>query len=206
MAVLRKTQIVGIAGGSGSGKTMLADYLYRGLKGRAVLISHDWYYRDCSHLSPAEKLKVNVDHPGALETPLLVRHLHELKAQRPVDTPRYDYATQSRLPGKVPVSPAEIILLEGLFILHEDRLRPLLDLRVFVDVPADIRLLRRIRRDTEKRGISLEETLDRYEHYVRPMHERYVQPSAMHANRLWMPLTTPKFPRKLLLELNQLLK
>ena len=205
MAAIQKTQIIGIAGGSGSGKTVLADYLHRGLKGRALLISHDWYYRDGSHLSPAARLKINVDHPGALETSLLVSHLKKLKAGSSVDAPRYDYATQSRLPAKVTMSHAEIILLEGLFILHEERLRRLLDFSVFVDVPADLRLVRRIRRDTEKRGIPLEETLHRYERFVRPMHERYVQPSARHASRQWTPFTDPDFPKKFLKELKGLL-
>ena len=193
----RRTRIIGITGGSGSGKTELANYLFKALRGRAALISHDWYYRDRAGLSEEARKKVNFDHPNALETTVLVKHLEALSAGRDVPTPRYDYATSSRMKESVSAGSAGIILIEGLFILHEERLRRLLELSVFVDVPADIRLVRRIRRDVNDRRIPLEETLRLYERFVRPMHERYVEPSARHATYVWKPLDDRAFPARL---------
>ena len=198
-------RLIGIAGGSGSGKTWLADRLSRVFKNRAVLISQDWYYRDQAGLSRAAELKLNFDHPRAFDTPLLLKQLLELKAGRGVRTPRYEYGSHRQLDKTVPVASAPLILIEGIFILHEPRIRRLLDLSVFVDMPADIRLLRRIRRDTGGRGIPVEETLRLYERFVRPMHERYVQPSAAHATDVWMPLTDRGFPAKLALRLRKML-
>lgn len=168
----------------------------RDLGKRAVLISHDWYYRDRSTLGADAKKKVNFDHPSAFETPLLVRHLLSLKARRGIKTPRYDYASHRRLQETAEATATDIILIEGLFVLHDVRLRKLLELSVFVDVPADIRLIRRIRRDAVARGIAVEETLRLYENFVRPMHERYVQPSARHATHVWDALRDRRFPAK----------
>lgn len=196
-------RIVGIAGGSGSGKTELARRLVRNLGKRAVLISHDWYYRDRSKVRAGAKKKINFDHPSAFETPLLLKHLQALKARRGIETPRYDYASHRRLKQTVEMAAADIILIEGLFVLHDIRLRELLDLSVFVDVPADIRLIRRIRRDATARGIAVEETLRLYENFVRPMHERYVQPSAQHATHVWNALFDRGFPEKLKNELRR---
>ncbi len=198
-------RIIGIAGGSGSGKTRLANHLFRALRGRAALLSHDWYYRDRAGMPEVLRRKVNFDHPNALETRILVKHLQALAGRLEVSTPRYDYATSSRLKETVPVAGADIVLIEGLFILHEERLRRLLDLSVFVDVPADVRLARRIRRDVIDRGIPVEETLRLYERFVRPMHERYVQPSARHATHVWKPLEDRTFPARFSDELRGML-
>jgi uridine kinase len=198
-------RIIGISGGSGSGKTRLANYLFRALRGRAALLSHDWYYRDRAGMPEVLRQKVNFDHPNALETRILVKHLQALSDGREVATPRYDYATSSRMKESVPVAGAAIVLIEGLFILHEERLRRLLDLSVFVDVPADVRLARRIRRDVIDRGIPVAETLRLYERFVRPMHERFVQPSARYATHVWRPLEDRTFPSRFKDELRGML-
>jgi uridine kinase len=200
-----KTVIVGVAGGTGSGKTKLSNYLLGALGKRATLISHDWYYHDRGGLSEPERLKLNFDHPKALDTGLFVRHLQDLKNRAAVEAPRYDYATHKRLASTVPAAHADMILVEGLFILHEERIRQLLDLSVFVDVPADVRLLWRIRRDTHERGVPLEETLRIYEKFARPAHERYIQPSARFATTVWTPLTDKTFPARFRRQLQTIL-
>ncbi len=187
--------IIGITGGSGSGKTELANYLCKALGRRAMLLSHDWYYKDRTGCADEARSKLNFDHPRALETALLTRHLRELSARKEVRAPRYNYATSSRTES-VAARSADIIFLEGLFILHEERLRCLIDTSIFVEVPADIRLLRRIRRDTRERGIPVEETLRLYENFTRPMHDRFVQPSARHATHVWEPLKDKTFPAR----------
>jgi len=201
----RNPVIVGIAGGSASGKTWLADYLLRALGKRAVLISQDWYYRDQSAITGAAARELNFDHPRAFETMLMMKHLRELREHRGVQSPVYDYANHSRLDATTPVSPADLILVEGLFVLHETALRRLLDVSVFVDVPADIRLMRRLRRDAGERGIPVEETLRLYERFVRPMHERFVQPSGRHATHIWRPLTDRAFPARIRRNLKEML-
>jgi uridine kinase len=189
--------IIGIAGGSGSGKTFLANQIAAQQGRRAVLVSQDWYYHDRSGLPEKERLELNFDHPSSFDTGLLCRHLLELKAGRTIRPPDYDYATQRRLEGGLTLESAGVIVLEGLLILHEARLRKLIDFSVFIDVPADIRLARRIRRDVVNRRISVEETLRLYEHCVRPMHEKFIQPSARHADAVWQPLTEKTFPVRL---------
>lgn len=166
----KQALVVGIAGGTGCGKSELAVSLLEALHPHATLISQDWYYRDRSGVSKAEEANLNFDRPGAIDNALLRRHLLTLKAFEAVEAPRYDYATHRRLPLAVPVAPAPVILLEGILILHDARLRELLDLSVFIDAPPDVRLMRRIRRDCSRRGISVEETLRLYETFARPMH------------------------------------
>ncbi len=189
---------VGIGGGSGSGKSWLAAFLRKRLGRRAVVVCQDWYYKDNGCLSEKEALRLNFDHPNAFEFPLLFSQVAELRAGRPVRSPRYDYARHARLGRTVVVRPAPIIILEGLLILHDPRLRRIMDLSVFIDVPSDVRLIRRIRRDVEHRRVDLEETLRLYEHCVQPMHERYVQPCAGHANWVWRQTQNRRFPEQLL--------
>lgn len=202
----RPARVIGIAGGSGCGKTELALSLLEALHPHATLVSQDWYYRDRRGVSAQEEQHLNFDHPDAIETALLRRHLLALKALKTVESPRYDYATHSRMPRAVPVAPAPIVLLEGILILHDARLRELLDLSVFIDVPPDVRLVRRIRRDCNRRGISVDETLRLYETFVRPMHERFVQPSARHASLVWDQLTDTGFPARLKTRIQKLLQ
>ncbi len=202
----RSPFIVGIAGGTGSGKSELAAFLAKALRPHATLVSQDWYYRDQNGISPEERLRLNFDHPDAFDNALLRKHLSRLKAREEVLSPRYDYASQRRHAESVPLNHSRIILLEGILILHDSRLRSLLDLSVFVDVPPDVRLMRRIRRDLEARGIPVAETLRLYESFARPMHERYVQPSARHASHVWSQLADPRFPARLKSQLKEKLK
>jgi uridine kinase len=194
--------IVGIAGGTGSGKSWLAQYLKEELGAVAALISQDWYYRDQSGAADASRL--NFDHPRAFETSLLAGHLDQLRRGSPAQTPRYDFATHARAAEAVALEPAPVLILEGLFVLHQKSIFNRLDRSVFVDVPADVRLVRRIRRDLAERSIPVEETLRLYETFARPMHERFVQPSAANAERVWHPLAERDFPRRLATEIKEL--
>jgi len=196
-------RIVGIAGGTGSGKTWLAHFLKAELGPRAALISHDWYYKDQS--AAAKRQSLNFDHPRALDTSLLLGHLDELRNGRPVQTPRYDFATHARALRTISLYPAPVVILEGLFVLHQKSILKRLDHSVFVDVPADVRLMRRIRRDKTERSIPADETLRLYEAFARPMHERFVGPSAANARHVWHPLSERDFPDRFVSEIKQLL-
>jgi uridine kinase len=170
--------IMGIAGGSGSGKTSVtARILERLERHRAAVILHDSYYRDIREYGGIPPPEVNFDHPDALETSLFVQHLEELRAGKAVDVPSYDYATHMRLPEARRVESAEIIIVDGILIFADAALRSLMDIRIFVDTDADERLIRRIRRDTRERGRSLDSVLEQYLKTVRPMHLQFVEPS-----------------------------
>lgn len=190
--------LLGIAGGSGSGKSWLARRVQRGFSPRAVVVCQDWYYRDNSSLNREQCLRLNVDHPRAIEAALLRQHLEELLAGRAVEAPCYDYASHARLAVTRLVEPAPLIILEGLFVLQDSRLRRLMDFSVFIEAEDDVRLLRRIRRDVEERRVALAETLRLYEHCVKPMHERFVRPSSRHATWIWRQAQDSGFPQDLL--------
>lgn len=169
---------IGIAGGSGSGKTSVTARILERLEHhRAVVILHDSYYRDIREYGGKPPAEVNFDHPDALETSLLVRHLEALRSGRAVDIPSYDYATHTRSPDTRRVESAEIIIVDGILIFADPALRDQMDIRIFVDTDADERLIRRIRRDTRERGRSLESVLEQYLKTVRPMHLQFVEPS-----------------------------
>jgi uridine kinase len=189
-------RLVGIAGGSASGKSELAAHLASRLDD-ATVISQDWYYHDRSALRQQEKMKLNFDHPDAFDHALLCQHLVALKAGCEVQPPRYDYATHARLENHSAVKPGGIIIVEGLLVLHEPRIRALLDYSVFVNVPAEVRLDRRLRRDAGARAIPPCETLRLWCHCVSPMHERFVQPSSRHASAVWEQLEDRDFPQRL---------
>ena len=193
---------MGIAGGTGSGKSWLTEQLVKQLRGRAAVIQMDWYYRDRSGIRGKARLNLNFDHPGAIETPLLVSHLRQLLRGAAVDTPRYDYATHSRSKRSVAVAPKSVIIVEGLFVLHEASVRKWIDYGVFIDVPADERLILRLKRDHWARNLNVFETLRLYENFARPMHDKFVQPSAKKADEIWAGLPT----RKRLLKLSARLK
>ena len=194
--------VVGLAGGTASGKTWLARHLAEKLgPRRCVVIPHDHYYRDHPELSAAQRRVLDFDRPAAFETSLLLRHLRELRAGRPVAVPRYRFDISRRAAETDTVSPAPIILVEGLFVLADPRLRRALDLKIFVHTPADVRLLRRIRRDTTERRHPLPEVLERYETHARPGHERYVEPSRIHADLVWDQLADKSFPTRILRQL-----
>lgn len=174
--------ILGIAGGTGSGKTTIARAIIEALGPVAVLIDHDAYYIDQSHLPFEERERTNYDHPDSLENELLIHQLRELRAGRAVKKPVYDYAMHARSKDTVLIEPTPVIVVEGILTLAIPALRDELDLRVFVDTDADIRLMRRIRRDIEQRGRSFASVRNQYYETVRPMHMAFVEPSKRFAN------------------------
>lgn len=186
--MLRRPHVVGIAGGTGSGKTTVADKLAAAMPpGRCVTLDHDAYYRDQGHLPPADREAINYDHPSALDSALLALHLRELRDGRAVEVPIYDFATHTRRRETRPVAPARVILVEGILVFAEPALREQMDIKIFVDTDADIRLMRRIRRDLEERGRTFQSVRDQYHATVRPMHLEYVEPS-----KRWADLIIPE--------------
>ena len=186
--MLRRPYVVGIAGGTGSGKTTVADKLASAMPpGRCVTIDHDAYYRDQGHLPPADREAINYDHPSALDSALLALHLRELRGGRTIEAPIYDFATHTRRRETRSVAPARVILVEGILVFAEPALREQMDIKIFVDTDADIRLMRRIRRDLEERGRTFQSVRDQYHATVRPMHLEYVEPS-----KRWADLIVPE--------------
>jgi uridine kinase len=180
--------IIGIAGGTGSGKTTVARKVMEAIPiGSAALLQHDWYYRDCAHLPFEERLAVNFDHPDALETDLLTAHLVELRQGNSVCCPQYDFATHTRRADTVRLDPAAIIVVEGILLFAIPELRSVFDLRLFVDTDDDIRLMRRIKRDILHRGRDIESIQQQYYTTVRPMHVSHVAPS-----KRWAHLVIPE--------------
>lgn len=176
------SRIVGIAGGSGSGKTTVTMSLMARLGSKALLLQQDWYYRDQSSLAPGARADVNYDHPDAQETDLLVAHLKELRAGYSVEAPQYDFSTHTRRAETLRITPCPILVVEGINALAHTGLRSMCDLTVFVDAPADIRFIRRLQRDVAERGRSAESVITQYLTQVRPMHETYVEPCKRYAN------------------------
>jgi len=175
--------IIGIAGGTGSGKTTVARAIYdRVGSGRIEWISHDSYYRNFDGLSTAERHKINFDHPDSLETELLIRHLDVLAKGSSIEVPMYDFATHSRRTDTQRVEPKRVIIVEGILVLAEAELRKRIDIKLFVDTPADIRFVRRLTRDIQTRGRSLDSVVQQYLTTVRPMHEEFVEPSKRYAD------------------------
>jgi uridine kinase len=179
---------IGVAGGTGSGKSTVARALADGLPQASVgVIDHDAYYRDRSDLSDEERAHLNYDHPDSLDNDLLVEHLQALKAGRTVEVPIYDFVTHSRRRERRKLEPAKIIIVEGILVFVEERVRRLLDIKLFVDTDADLRVFRRIRRDLEQRGRSFQSIREQYYATVRPMHLTYVEPS-----KRWADLIIPE--------------
>ena len=196
--------VIGIAGGSASGKSSLSHRLAHGLgPHHCAVIAHDRYYRDHPNLTAAERQQLDYDHPGAIETALLLRHLRALRAGQAIQLPHYDYARHCRTTEATPLQHAPVIIIEGLFVLADPHLRRVLDLKIFVHTPDDLRLLRRIKRDTTERGQPLAEVLERYENRVRPGHIRHVAPSRRHADLVWDQGNDDTFPARLLNRLRQ---
>lgn len=180
--------VIGIAGGSGSGKTTIAEAMVQELgPERSLLILHDAYYRDQTEKPLEERAKQNYDHPDALETDLLVRQVRSLLAGEPVDQPVYDFRTHTRRPETRLLEPRPVILIEGVLVLAEAELRELMDLKIFVDTDADLRFMRRLHRDLHERGRSMESVFRQYLETVRPMHVQFVEPS-----RAWADLVIPE--------------
>jgi uridine kinase len=174
---------IGVAGGTGSGKTTVSRRIWEAVgRERIAYLQHDNYYMNQSHLTPEERARTNYDHPDSLETSLMVRHLRELRAGRPVDIPMYDFSVHNRAKETLRVNPAKVILVEGILIFTEPALRELMDMRIFVDTDADIRFIRRLRRDMVERGRSLDSIVKQYLGTVRPMHMEFVEPSKRYAD------------------------
>ena len=175
--------IVGVAGGTGSGKTTVSQaILDRVGRDRIAYLQHDSYYRDRSHVLPEERAKTNFDHPDALESELLAQHLASLKAGQAVEVPVYDFTTHTRETRTVTVAPRKVILVEGILIFAERALRELMDIKVFVDTDVDIRFIRRLQRDITERGRTVESVIRQYTETVRPMHLEFVEPSKRYAD------------------------
>jgi len=168
--------LIGIAGGTASGKTTLAKILKDAFQDEVTMLRHDFYYYDKSHFSVAEE-KINFDHPDSFETDLLIKHLKKLIKGNPIDRPVYSYKTNKRLNETKKVKPSPIIIVEGILIFHYPELRDLFDLKIYIDTDADIRLLRRINRDIKKRDRTFDSVRNQYMATVKPMHERYVEPT-----------------------------
>ena len=174
--------VIGIAGGSGSGKTTLMKNLLKEFGDVTTVISHDNYYKRHDELTYEERCGLNYDEPAAFETDLMVKQLEQLRAGQAIACPVYDFTIHNRSDETTTISPARVIIVEGILIFADPDLRALMDIRIFVDTDADVRLCRRIKRDVNKRGRSLESVLMQYQQTVKPMHEKYVEPSKRHAH------------------------
>jgi uridine kinase len=176
--------VIGIAGGSGSGKTTLVDNIIARFREDITVLSHDCYYKRHDEMTYEERCKLNYDEPAALETELMVGHLDQLRKGFAIDRPVYDFTVHNRSDKVDRVEPRKIIIVEGILIFENPALRDLMDIRIFVDADADIRLCRRVKRDVKKRGRSLESVLEQYQTTVKPMYEKYVEPSKKYAHIL----------------------
>ena len=175
--------VIGIAGGSGSGKTTVAqEILQRVGPDRIAYIQHDSYYKDLTGLPPTQRAEVNFDHPNSLETELLIAHVEQLKRKQTIEVPIYDFSNHSRTDETFTVNPRGVIIVEGILIFVEAALRELFDVKLFVDTDADIRLIRRLQRDITERGRTAESVLKQYQSTVRPMHLEFVEPSKRYAD------------------------
>ncbi len=175
--------IIGIAGGSGSGKTSVAKALVKDLHlNGTVIIEQDWYYKDLAHLPQEERMKWNFDHPDSVEFDLLINDLNAMVRGETVNFPQYNYVTHSRTKETLTVAPQKVIIVEGIMVLYEAKLRELLDIKLFVDTDPDIRFIRRLKRDIYKRGRAIDNVIDQYMQTVRPMHQTFVEPSKRFAD------------------------
>ena len=174
--------VIGIAGGTGSGKTTLMENLIRKFSEDVTLLSHDNYYKRHDDLTYEQRCQLNYDEPAALETDLMARHLDQLRRGEAIDCPVYDFTRHNRSKETLRIEPRKVIIVEGILIFENKELRDLMDVRIFVDTDADVRLCRRILRDVRERGRSLESVLSQYQTTVKPMHEMYVEPSKKYAN------------------------
>ncbi|CDQ18083.1 uridine kinase [Halobacillus karajensis] len=178
-----KPIVIGVAGGSGSGKTSVTRSIIQRFTDKTLLmLEQDYYYKDQSDLPFEERLQTNYDHPLAFDNDLLIEHLEQLLEQKPVEKPVYDYKMHTRSEDTIHVEPKEVIIVEGILVLEDERLRDLMDIKVFVDTDADVRIIRRLMRDINERGRSLDSVIEQYINVVRPMHLQFVEPTKRYAD------------------------
>ncbi|MFE8707433.1 uridine kinase [Streptococcus pyogenes] len=181
--MLKKPIIIGVTGGSGGGKTSVSRAILDSFpNARIAMIQHDSYYKNQSHMSFEERVKTNYDHPLAFDTDFMIQQLKELLAGRPVDIPIYDYKKHTRSNTTFRQDPQDVIIVEGILVLEDERLRDLMDIKLFVDTDDDIRIIRRIKRDMMERGRSLESIIDQYTSVVKPMYHQFIEPSKRYAD------------------------
>lgn len=179
----KKPIIIGVTGGSGSGKTSVSRAILANFpNAKIAMIEHDSYYKDQSHLTFEERVTINYDHPLAFETDLLINHLKELIADRPVDIPIYDYTQHTRSEKSYRQEPQDVFIVEGILVLEDQRLRDLMDIKLFVDTNDDIRIIRRIKRDMQERGRSLDSIIEQYTRVVKPMYHQFIEPTKRYAD------------------------
>ena len=179
---MENTIVIGIAGGTGSGKTTMINRIKKEFRDEITILSHDFYYKENSHLPFEERVKLNYDHPNSFDTGLMVEHIKQLKEGRTIEHPVYDFVIHNRKEETVPVKPAKVIIVEGILIFENRDLLDLFDIKVFIDTDADVRIIRRILRDVRERGRSLESVIDQYLTTVKLMHEEFVEPSKKNAD------------------------
>jgi uridine kinase len=175
--------VIGIAGGSGSGKTSVTNSIYEVFKDHSVVvIEQDYYYKDQSDLAFEERLQTNYDHPLAFDTALLIEHVNMLLERQPIEKPVYNYAVHNRSDETIRIEPKDVIILEGILVLEDVRLRNLMDIKLFVDTDADLRIIRRLLRDINERGRTIDSVMEQYLTVVRPMHNQFIEPTKRYAD------------------------
>jgi uridine kinase len=174
--------VIGISGGTGSGKSTITDAIQSEVKDKITIISQDSYYKNFEHLPFEERNKINFDHPNTLDNELLIQHIHQLNNNQTIQMPVYDFKTHSRLERTITKKPTKLIIIEGILIFENVELRNMMDIKIFVDTDADIRILRRIKRDMKERGRDFNSVVDQYHSTVRPMHIEFVEPSKKYAH------------------------
>ena len=180
---MTKPIVIGVAGGSGSGKTSVTKAIYEKFKGHSIMIlEQDYYYKDQSHLPFEERLKTNYDHPLAFDNDLLLEHINKLLNYESIDKPVSDYAMHTRSEEVIHVEPKDVIILEGILVLEDERLRDIMDIKLFVDTDADLRIIRRMMRDIKERGRSIDSVIEQYTSVVRPMHNQFIEPTKRYAD------------------------
>jgi uridine kinase len=179
----KKPIVIGVAGGSGSGKTSVTKSIYEHFKGHSILmLEQDFYYKDQSHLPYEERLNTNYDHPLAFDNTLLIEHIKKLLNYEAINKPVYDYKLHTRSNDVLLVEPKDVIILEGILVLEDERLRNLMDMKLFVDTDADIRIIRRMLRDIKERGRTIDSVIEQYVSVVRPMHNQFIEPTKRYAD------------------------
>lgn len=180
---MKRPLLIGISGGTGSGKSTVSQEIFKLIpEKKIVIIEQDSYYKDQSHLSFEERIKTNYDHPLAFDNELLLKHLNDLLNNKPIQKPIYDFEQHTRKKKTVTVEPKDIIILEGILVLYDERIRNLLDIKIFVDTDADVRVIRRIQRDIKERGRTLDSVITQYMTTVRPAHLQFVEPTKRYAD------------------------